>query len=183
MLVQAAIFAVASAGVVLLSRRSLGARRSHGFYRFFAFEFLLALILLNAPWWFDEPLSPRQLASWLLLAIALALAVESFRLLRRIGRPMREADREANLPFENTTALVTVGAYRFIRHPMYASLLALAWGAFLKHPSAAGAALAGAVTLFLTATAAAEERENLRTFGAAYAAYRKTTRRFIPFLI
>ena len=43
-------------------------------------------------------------------------------------------DMPENLAFENTVKLVEVGLYRFIRHPMYASLLLLAWGAFLKHP-------------------------------------------------
>jgi len=36
---------------------------------------------------------------------------------------------------------------------------------------------------FLVATSTAEERENLARFGAAYAAYMKATRRFVPFLI
>jgi protein-S-isoprenylcysteine O-methyltransferase Ste14 len=35
---------------------------------------------------------------------------------------------------------------------------------------------------FLVATAAAEERENLASFGASYAAYMKRTRRFVPFV-
>jgi protein-S-isoprenylcysteine O-methyltransferase Ste14 len=35
---------------------------------------------------------------------------------------------------------------------------------------------------FLIATAVAEERENLASFGAPYAAYMKRTRRFVPFL-
>jgi protein-S-isoprenylcysteine O-methyltransferase Ste14 len=35
---------------------------------------------------------------------------------------------------------------------------------------------------FLLATALAEEGENLKRFGAAYADYKKRTRRFIPFV-
>jgi protein-S-isoprenylcysteine O-methyltransferase Ste14 len=35
---------------------------------------------------------------------------------------------------------------------------------------------------FLLATAMAEERENLKRFGAAYADSMKSTQRFIPFL-
>ena len=38
--------------------------------------------------------------------------------------------------FESTTTLVTAGAYRYIRHPLYESGLMLAWGAALKAPSA-----------------------------------------------
>jgi protein-S-isoprenylcysteine O-methyltransferase Ste14 len=182
-MMRAAIFIAASAAIVLLSWRSLRVPRSHGFFRFFAFELLLALILLHAPYWFREPLSPRQLISWFVLVASAGLAIEGFRLLRVMGKPAREAARSANLDFENTTALVTTGAYRFIRHPMYASLLALGLGAWLKHPSAIGVALALGASGFLVATSVVEERENLARFGAGYAAYMKTTRRFVPFLI
>ena len=177
------LFLLASAGIVRVSWRPLRDLRSHGFYRFFAFELLAALILLNAPMWFPDPLSLRQLASYVLGAVSIALAIEGFRLLRLVGRPAPAAARPANLAFENTTTLVTVGAYRFIRHPLYASLVALAWCAYLKNPLAAGSlALASGASGFLIATAIAEERENLESFGAPYAAYMKRTRRFVPFL-
>ena len=178
-----AIFFAASAAIILLSWRSLRNLRSHGFYRFFAFELLSVLILLNVPVWFRDPLSARQLASWFLGAVSIGLAIEGFRLLRVIGRPAPTAAPSTNLPFENTTTLVTAGAYRFIRHPLYASLLALAWCAYLKTPFAnGGMVLATIASGFLVATAVAEERENLASFGAAYAAYMKRTRRFVPFL-
>lgn len=181
---QLALFLAGSAAILRLSWRSLGDLRSHGFYRFFAFEFLLALILRNAPVWFRDPLSLRQLASWLLGAFSIALAIEGFRLLRVIGRPLRTAAQATNLGFENTTRLVTVGAYRFIRHPLYASLLSLAWCAYLKDPGSIGSvALVLGATAFLTATAVVEERENLARFGAAYADYIRRTRRFIPFVL
>jgi protein-S-isoprenylcysteine O-methyltransferase Ste14 len=182
-LVRVAIFFAASGAIVLLSWRPLRNWRSHGFYRFFAFELLSALILLNAPVWFRDPLSARQLVSWFLGAVSIGLAIEGFRLLRAIGRPAPTAARSANLAFENTTTLVTVGAYRLIRHPLYASLLALVWCAYLKNPSAIGGiVLAPVASGFLVATAVAEERENLGSFGAPYAAYMKRTRRFVPFL-
>ena len=181
--VRVAIFLAASGAFILLSWRPLRDLRSHGFYRFFAFEFLSALILLNAPLWFRDPLSARQLVSWFLGAVSIGLAIEGFRLLRAIGRPAPTAARSANLPFENTTTLVTVGAYRLIRHPLYASLLALVWCAYLKDPFAiAGIVMAVSASGFLIATAVAEERENLASFGAPYAAYMKRTRRFVPFL-
>lgn len=183
-MVRVAIFFAASAALIGLSRRSLRDLRSHGFYRFFAFELLSALILLNAPVWFRDPLSVRQLVSWLLGVASIGLAIEGFRLLRLIGKPAPTAARSTNLTFENTSTLVTVGAYHFIRHPLYASLLALVWCAYLKNPFALGAiVLAVRASGFLAATSVAEERENLGTFGAAYAAYMKRTRRFIPFLL
>ncbi len=180
---RVAIFFAVSAVILRLSWRSLRDLRSHGFYRFFAFELLSALILLNAPMWFRDWLSARQLVSWFLGAASIGLAMEGFRLLRLLGRPAATAARGANLPFENTTALVTIGAYRFIRHPLYASLLALVWCAYLKNPSSIGGiVLALGASGFLIATSIAEERENLASFGAAYAAYMKRTRRFVPLL-
>ena len=182
-LVRVAIFIVASAAIVRLSWRPLKDLRSHGFYRFFAFELLSALILLNVPMWFRDPLSGRQLVSWFLGAVSIGLAIEGFRLLRLIGRPAPTVAGSTNLAFENTTELVAVGAYGLIRHPLYASLLALVWCAYLKNPLAIGSlVLAPIASGFLIATSVAEERENLTRFGAAYAAYMKRTRRFVPFL-
>ncbi len=181
--VRAVLFIVATAAMLPLSWRSLKDLRTHGFYRFFAFELLLALILLNTPLWFRDPFSARQMAAWFLGALSIGLAIEGFRLLKVIGRPGPTAEAGSNLPFENTSTLVTVGAYRWIRHPLYASLLALAWCAYLKSPFGTGSiALTVGTSGFLLATAIAEERENLLRFGAAYADYMKRTRRFVPFI-
>jgi protein-S-isoprenylcysteine O-methyltransferase Ste14 len=182
-MVRVAIFLAASAGITQISWRSLKDLRCHGFYRFFAFELLTALILLNVPMWFRDPLSVRQLVSWFLGAASIGVASEGFRLLRLIGRPTPTAARSTNHSFENTSTLVTVGAYRFIRHPLYASLLALVGCAYLKNPlTISSMALALGASGFLLATALAEERENLLRFGEAYADYMKRTRRFLPFL-
>jgi protein-S-isoprenylcysteine O-methyltransferase Ste14 len=52
----------------------------------------------------------------------------------------------------------------------------------LKHPSLFSTSLVLLSTAFLIATARVEEGENLDKFGAEYAAYKKTTKMFIPFL-
>jgi protein-S-isoprenylcysteine O-methyltransferase Ste14 len=75
-----------------------------------------------------------------------------------------------------------VGAYKYIRHPLYSSLLFLAWGVFFKDPSWLGGILALAATIFLVVTAKVEEAEDIRFFGPAYQIYRKQTKMFIPFL-
>ena len=74
------------------------------------------------------------------------------------------------LCFEKTTQLVTTGAFKYIRHPLYSSLLLLAWGVFFKRPSWVGAGVALGATAFLLATAKVEELENIRYFGATYQA-------------
>lgn len=176
------IFVVASALIVYVSRASLRVPRSHGFYRFFAWETILILTLLNLDGWFHDPFSWHQIISWVLLMIALFLVLHGVQLLRQIGKQNAQRDDAPMYQFEKTTTLVTIGAYRYIRHPLYSSLLILAWGVFFKDPSWIGAGLALVTTGFLTATATVEEAENLHFFGPAYQDYMKQTKRFIPFL-
>jgi protein-S-isoprenylcysteine O-methyltransferase Ste14 len=171
-----------SAVITWVSRASLRRFRSHGFYRFLAWEAIAALIALNLRDWFADPFSLHQLVSWPLLMASLFLALHGFRLLSRAGKPSRARDDPALVGLEKTTELVTTGAYRYIRHPLYSSLLFLAWGAFLKTPSWLGLALGLLATLFLTATAKVEEAENTRYFGAAYESYMRATKMFIPYI-
>jgi len=77
---------------------------------------------------------------------------------------------------------VTLGAYKYIRHPLYTSLLLLGWGVFFKDVSPLSGIMVMATSTFLIATAKVEETENLQKFGDDYAAYMKTTKMFIPLL-
>ena len=176
------VFIVASVGLGWRSWPSLRDFRSHGFYRFFAWESILVLILLNLDYWFYEPFNLHQIISWLLLIISMFLVIQGFLLLRKVGKPDSERNDPSLIGIEKTTELVTEGAYRYIRHPLYSSLLFLTWGAFFKKPSLVSVCLAVIATFFLTMTAKMEEAENVRFFGAAYQEYMKQTRMFIPFL-
>lgn len=168
------ILTVVSVGIVYLSRTALRDPRSHGFFRFFAFESVLILSLLNLDRWFHDPFSVFQIISWVMLCFSLLLVAHGFKLLRKVGRPKGGVD--------DTTILVVQGAYKYIRHPLYCSVLLLAWGVFFKDPSFIGGTLVLAASAFLTATAKTEERQNLNKFGDEYAQYRKKTKMFIPFL-
>ena len=174
---------VGSIPILWISRGSLRHRDAHGFYRYFAFEAILGVIVLSIPTWFRDPLSQRQLCSWVLLLSSLLLAAHGFRMLRELGDPDLNIQDGTRLGVEKTTRLVQSGAYRYIRHPLYASLLALAWGAFLKAPSWLAAVLAVVATGALYLTARVEERENVRNLGAAYAEYMRRTRMFVPFIV
>lgn len=176
------IFVLISLGLTRLFRQSLRNPHCHGFYRYLAFETILALVLLNHPYWFSEPFSARQLLSWLLLLSSIVLVLNGLYLLKKFGGHQPRPETPENLRFENTASLVSQGIYRYIRHPMYSSLLFLAWGAFLKHVTLL--TLAGAVltTLLLVITARVEERESLDFFGREYQQYLRETRMFIPFL-
>jgi len=182
-MIKLVVFVVTSMVIVFISWRSLPKPRSHGFYRFFAFELLLILILINIDYWLEDPLSIHQLISWFLLFVSLILAIHGFYLLWVMGKPKGGEEETSNLAFENTTQLVTIGAYKYIRHPLYASLLLLGWGIFFKYPTLLGGVLALVISVFLTATAKAEENENIIRFGDDYLHYRETTRMFIPWLI
>ncbi|MGO4391108.1 isoprenylcysteine carboxylmethyltransferase family protein [Variovorax sp. M-6] len=178
-----AAFVAISVALFLASRRALRQPGSHGFYRFFAWECILGLVLLNLPVWGNEPLAPHQLASWFLLVVSAWLPLHAVRLLKRIGKPTEARNDDALFDFEKTSALVSSGAFRYIRHPMYTALICLAWGAFLKQFSWLGLALALAATTLLFLTALRDEQECLTHFGEAYRAYMRGTRRFVPFVV
>ena len=149
---------------------------------------MAGIVLLNAPAWFTNPFSPRQIISWLLLFGSIPLAMHGFWLLRQIGKPQKanlqagSAAEAVNFAFENTSTLVTIGAYHYIRHPLYTSLLILGGGAWLKEVSLPSTLLFAMEVVCLYRTARLEENENQSRFGQSYAAYMQKTRMFIPFI-
>ena len=176
-------FGFATLLLIYISRASLRSSRSHGFYRFFAWEAILALCVINIEYWFRNPFAWYQIIAWILLFVALVPLAFGVQALRTCGKPT--ANRESDpslLAFEKTTQLVTSGIYKYIRHPLYSSLLLLAWGIFFKLPSLIGSGLVIVTTIFLFATAKADESECIQFFGAEYQDYMKQTKRFIPFL-
>jgi protein-S-isoprenylcysteine O-methyltransferase Ste14 len=168
---QLIVFLIGSCGLIYLTVRL---RSRHGIPRLIAFEAILGLVVLNVPHWLDDPWSWLHLLSWALLIASAFLAVHGFYLLRQIGKPQGQ--------FEQTTELVTVGAYKYIRHPLYASLLYLGLGSGLKNITWLTGILVLVVCAALYATARVEETENRQHFGPAYEAYMQKTRMFIPFL-
>jgi protein-S-isoprenylcysteine O-methyltransferase Ste14 len=186
-LLKIILFVSLSAVLGWVSRASLTVARPHGFYRFLAWECILGLVFLNFvsfQQWFHNPFSVRQLISWFLLIACVVPAVHGIHLLRTQGEPdaRRRQDTSA-IWIEKTTRLVTTGVFKFVRHPLYSSLLLLAWGVFFKRPSWLGGGVALAATGFLLATAKVEEAENVRYFGDEYRAYMQHTKMFIPFVL
>lgn len=177
-----AILVAGSSGLALLSRESLLSPKAHGFYRFFGWECILTLFVLNVRFWFVNPLSISQLVSWVFLVASAYLVISAVGLLRRQGRPDRSRQDVPLVGFERTTGLVTEGTSGEIRHPLYSYLLFLAWGIFLEKPGNLQGGLAALATVFLLATARAEEKESLAFFGAEYKVYMARTKRFAPFI-
>lgn len=180
---QLILFVVCSIPVIAVSWKPLQDPHSHGFYRFFAWEAILALFALNVLFWFHDPFSWNQITAWTLLIASLIPLVFGVHFLRTRGRPAQQRSGDPSLlAFERTTALVTTGIYKYIRHPLYSSLLLLTWGIFFKSLSWLGFVLAVISTAFLVATARADEAECTRFFGNQYQEYMKQTTRFIPYL-
>lgn len=182
-MVQWIVFAIASLLLVGISWKSLRNPRTHGFYRFFAWEAILALIVFHAPIWFRDPFSWNQIVSWVLLFTSLIPLMLGVHMLRRRGKPAGHREGDASLlAFEKTTRLVTSGIYRYIRHPLYSSLFLLTWGIFFKSPSLPGIILAMIATSFLIATAKADEAECTQFFGHPYQEYMQKTKMFVPYI-
>ena len=177
------LFIVSTFIFLLISRKALRNPKCHGFYRFFAFEGILFLVLYNHPFWFIDVFAPRQIVSWLLLIASIFFVVQGLYMLRKVGGSKTRVEVPENFSFENTTCLVTEGIYRYVRHPMYGSLLLLTWGAFFKHISIPGLLVVVVTTVLLLIVGLIEEKENLAFFGPVYLEYRRTTKMFLPFLI
>ena len=177
------IFLLGSVLLIYISHNSLRSPQSHGFYRFIAWECILALFVLNMKFWFYQPFSWNQLIAWILLLLSLIPLGFGVHFLRIHGKPVERREGDPSLlAFEKTTQLVTDGVYKFIRHPLYCSLLLLTWGIFFKHPELTPLIIAVTATAFLIFTAKADEAECIRFFGPPYQEYMQRTKMFIPYL-
>jgi protein-S-isoprenylcysteine O-methyltransferase Ste14 len=182
-MIRLATFVALSLPIIWVSKQSLPHPRTHGFPRFFAFEAVLALLVLNIPHWFQQPFRAPQLASWIFLSVSALFVVWGSVLLRRLGGFRPSAEVAPDYSSEQPGRLVTAGVYRYIRHPMYSSVLFLAWGALLKRVTPGTLALGALATASLILTAKTEEAENVKRFGTQYLEYMKRTHRFVPFLL
>lgn len=162
-------------GIIYLSWvASIKNKRYHGVYRFFSFESILFLVLLNYPEWFKDPFSPLQVISWLLLFSSLICAILGFYLLLNRGQPEKQ--------MEDTTRLVSTGLYKQIRHPLYLSLMLGGLGIFLKDIDYIQAVIVLINMISLLLTAKVEEAEMIKKFGSEYTEYMKTTKMFLPYI-
>jgi len=154
---------------------SLKYKRYHGIARFFAFESVFLLVILNYKVWFSNPFSFRQITSWILLTISAYSVIAGYLLLKRKGKP--------SINFENTSQLVKSGIYKYIRHPLYLSVFLLGTGIMLKDPAPAQLVLGIINLVAVWVTALIEENEMTAKFGTEYREYMKVTKMFIPFIV
>jgi protein-S-isoprenylcysteine O-methyltransferase Ste14 len=182
-IVKLIAFIVLSIPLVIISYRSIIKPGSHGFYRFLAWEGIMLLLVNNIQYWFTDPFSFHQIVSWIFLFVSIYLVIIAVYHLKKYGKSRAERQDSSLLEFEKTTSLVDSGIYKYIRHPMYSSLLFLTWGIFLKYsmnPVMTGTSFL--TTIFLIETALIDEKECISYFGNSYREYMKRTKRFIPFV-
>ena len=154
---------------------SIKYKRYHGIARFFAFESVYILVLLNIRVWFVNPFSLFQIASWILLILSIYVVATGYLLLKRKGKP--------DINFENTSVLVKSGIYGYIRHPLYLSIFLLGTGIVLKDPAPLQLLLGLINLIAVYITARIEENEMIVKFGDNYRLYMTETKMFIPFIL
>jgi protein-S-isoprenylcysteine O-methyltransferase Ste14 len=154
---------------------SIKHKRYHGIARFFSFESIFILVMLNLNIWFKNPIAALQVISWFLFLLSVYIAIGGIILLKRIGKP--DAD------FENTSVLVKESLFKYIRHPLYLSLFLLGTGVMIKDPGPAQIVFGFVNLVALYITARMEEKEMITRFGKEYQEYMKETKMFIPFIL
>jgi protein-S-isoprenylcysteine O-methyltransferase Ste14 len=176
--IQIIVFALTSLAIAAFSWFiSIKHGRYHGIARFFSFESIALMTILDLKCWFDDPFSPMQVISWIFLFASIYVAAAGFMLLVKMGKPKKNI-----VEFEDTTKLVTTGMYKYIRHPLYASLVILGLGVFFKKIQTAQIILVIVNTLALYITARMEELEMMKGFGDEYGRYMKISKMFIPYI-
>lgn len=181
-MIESTLLVVCYAILIFISRHSIRSLHSHGLYRLISWMGLVGMFFLNRRSWFRDPLSVLQIVSWTALVFSVILLLTGLSGLRQMGKPDGSRMDDSLLGLEKTTKLVTGGIYRYIRHPMYSSLLFLGMGIYLKSPGLWSSLLFILVIAALQLTADIEEKENIRYFGEDYWMYIHRTKKFIPFV-
>jgi protein-S-isoprenylcysteine O-methyltransferase Ste14 len=123
-----------------------------------------------------EEFDLQQVTSSILMVASLAFVLSAVVTMRRKGRTGYERKDPTLFAFERTTVLVDSGIFQFVRHPMYSSLLLLAWGIMMRRIEIDLFLVACAATISGVMAACIEERENLSYFGEPYKRYAATSR-------
>ncbi len=142
---------------------------------------LILLILFLLVWVMDSfvlhystfpaayiPLALRLFTAGLLLAAAL--------LLISFGHEVISRGRHGHLP----TALVTAGAFRYVRHPLYLGCLLVYLALAVATASLLSLALLAVIVPFYNFIAAYEEDLLEKMFGDGYRIYKQHTGKWLP---
>ena len=177
------LFAILSILIIAASWRTIFKYRSHGFYRTLSWLCISWLAASSYKDWFHDPFTARQIISWIFLIISGYLVLVGVIFIKRIGKPEKDRNDKSLYQIEQTTELVDKGIYKYIRHPLYSSLIFLTWGILLKNPTLELLIISLISTMFLYLTAIFDEKECVNFFGDKYVEYMKRSKRFIPLIL
>lgn len=129
---------------------------------------------------FRSALFRRTVPPWPAMALGFALIAAEVWMFARVRRDLGDKRLVGHAELLGGGEIASHGIYAHVRHPRYAaSFLALVGGCMLGGTRTMF--VVTAVWLVLTLTAIAmEEREMRSRFGAAYEAYARRVRRFLP---
>lgn len=126
---------------------------------------------------------------WSALELDGFIAVRSFGLVLMafgaafniLGRVFLKKNWADHVRVYSDQQLVTNGAYRMVRHPLYASIIWMFFGAAIAYLNPLAAAETALIFIpAMTYRSNLEEQALTETFGDQYSNYRKTTGRFFP---
>lgn len=173
--VLATVAAVVSNFLNAGKERSFNERRSPVATASMAGFFVLLYLTIRFRWTALEP------TGWILFrsfGLALMLFGTAFNIWGRLYLNSNWADQ---VRIYDDQTLITTGPYRIVRHPLYASLIWMFYGAAIAYLNPL-AALENTL-IFIPAMiyrSNLEENALRNTFGDAYSDYRKNTGRFFP---
>jgi protein-S-isoprenylcysteine O-methyltransferase Ste14 len=177
------VFLILSLPLLALSWRALFSLKNHGLYRLVVFECILWLAIQNYRYLIVEEFDLQQLISSALMITSLVFVLSAVFIMRKKGGVSKQRRDNTLLGFEKTTVLIESGIFKHVRHPMYSSLLFLAWGILLRHIEATLFVVALIATGSCIVAAMIEEKENIAYFGESYRHYMLKTKMFIPYVI
>jgi len=117
------IFLILSIPLILISWRTIFNVKSHGLYRLFSWECIIWIFATNYRYWFDELFSIIHIFSWIFLITSGYLIITGVILMKKLGKPQSNRNEKTLYQFEKTSELIDKGIFRYIRHPLYSSLL------------------------------------------------------------
>jgi protein-S-isoprenylcysteine O-methyltransferase Ste14 len=177
------LFCVLSLPLLALSRRTLISLKNHGLYRLVVWECILWLSIQNYRYLIVEKFDLQQLISSALMITSLVFVLSAVFIMRKKGKVSKQRRDHTLFVFEKTTVLIESGIFKHVRHPMYSSLLFLAWGILLRNIEVALLIVALIATCLCIFAALMEEKENREYFGERYRHYTLKTKMFIPYVI
>jgi protein-S-isoprenylcysteine O-methyltransferase Ste14 len=176
-------FCILSLPLLILSWRTLFSLKSPGLHRFVVWECILWLLIQNYRYLIVEKFDLQQLISSALMIASLVFILSAVFIMRKKGRVSKQRRDDTLFGFEKTTVLIESGIFKHVRHPMYSSLLFLAWGILLRNIDVTLLIVVLIATCSCIFAVLMEEKINIAYFGERYRHYMLKTKMFIPYVI